>query len=114
MALKQALYGVARCISAFSAHHTFDATEIEVNALDSSGCLRLRRVLVLNSRSYERPETDQLAAILVSRGVVPADNAECRALRGDLVIDRWCFGFFEGGVPSRLERDRGLGTVAMQ
>lgn len=114
MSLKEALHGLPRCISAFSAHHTFDATEIEVNALDSRGGLRLSRVLLFDPRNRERPETDQLAAILVNRGVVPADNVECRALRGDLIIDRWCFGFFEGGVPSRLERDRGPGTVAMQ
>ncbi len=114
MSLKEALHGVARCISAFSAHHAFDATEIEVNALDSSGSLRLSRVLLFDPRNRERADTDELAGILVDRGVMPSDNVECRALRGDLVIHRWCSGFFEGGVPSRLERARGAGTVAMQ
>jgi hypothetical protein len=37
MTLKEMVRGVARCISAFSAHHVFDANEIELNALDSKG-----------------------------------------------------------------------------
>ena len=63
---------MARRISDFSANHVFDADEIEVNALDSGEGLRLHHVLVLNLRSGERPEAENVAAVLMGRGVVSA------------------------------------------
>jgi hypothetical protein len=113
MTLREALHGTARCLRAFSVLHTFDATEIEVNALDTSGELRLRRALVLEPGVIKQHDVDQLASFLVDQGIKPAYNVELRALRGSLVIDRWCLGFFFAGIPARLERERGAGNPAI-
>lgn len=102
---------VAHCISPWSALHLEDATEIEINAIDSKGRVRVHRPVVLSSGTAQLPKADELARLMTQRGVLSGDLIECRALQGELVIARLGFGFLESAIAHRLEVERGAGSI---
>jgi hypothetical protein len=102
---------VTNCISPWCALQLQNATEIEMNAIDSNGHVRVHRAVVLSSRCWQLPKADELAGLMTQRGVLPADFIECRALQGEVVVARLGFGFLESAIADRLEAERGAGTV---
>jgi len=101
---------VANCISPWRALQLQDAIEIEMNAIDPGGHLRVHRAVVLSSGVWQLSGAE-LAGLMIQRGVSPGDFIECRALQGELVIARLSLRFLESTIARQLEVDRGAGTV---
>jgi hypothetical protein len=102
---------VVNCIRPWCALQLQDATEIEMNAFDPKGHVRIHRAVVLTSRGRQLSTTDELAGLMIHRGVLPGDFIECRALQGELVIARLGLGFLESATADRLEVERGAGSI---